>query len=154
MNQIKVVLLGFLGAALFHLIENYAVSKAFAASDQGAVLARELSIIDANGKVRIQVGLGKDGQPGIWFFDEAQKVRLNAGLYPDGTAFVGLQDKDQRMTQLMRSFGPGESPLLIFKNKGQDSLILGLNPKDQTPFTMYYDKSGKRNFSFGTYDGP
>ena len=77
------------------------------------------------------------------------------GLYPDDTAYFGLQDKNGQMVQLMRSFGPSESPLHIFKNSGQDRLILGLNSQHVEPFFISYDKKDhKKSIYNGFADCP
>ena len=86
--------------------------------------------------------------------DQKGTPRIAMGLYADETAHLGLQDKDGQMIQLMRSIGSGESPLLIFKHRGQDTMITGLNSAEHTPFLMLYEKDRKRKMQFGTYDGP
>jgi hypothetical protein len=111
--------------------------------------------VDTKGRLRAQLALAKEGSPGLWLMDEKGTARLNAGIYPDGTSYLGLQDKDGQMIELMRSWGPKESPLLIFKQSGQNRMITALNPApDSVPFLITYDSKHARNLHFGKYDGP
>ena len=153
MEKLRIIILGFLGAALFQLSLNI-IPLAFSKKSLTIVNANEINLLDAAGKVRIKMAVLDDTAPNVWFFDNQGKARLIQGLYHDQTSYYGLQDAQGQMIQLARSFGNQESPLLIFKNKGKDSMITGLNPSDQTPFTMYYDRNNKRQLNFGKYDGP
>jgi hypothetical protein len=146
------VLSGFLGAWLFQLTRPEVSSEAFAAG-AGPVAATRIDLVDSHGKLRAQFGFSKEGPPGLWFMDEKGVARIAMGLYPDGTSHFGLQDKDGNMIQLMRSIGASESPLLIFKNKGADRMILGLN-SNVDPSFVSYDKNGKKKTVQGFADGP
>lgn len=153
MQNLKIVFLGFLGAFLFHLAQTHLLPEAFASSAK-KITASGFDLVDSQGRLRAQLAFSKDGPPGFWLMDEKGTARLAMGLYPDGTAHYGLQDKNGRMIQLARSFGAQEAPLLIFKTEGSDSMIMGLNPGDQTPFLMRYEKDRKRSLEFGKYEGP
>lgn len=155
MQSIKIILLGFLGAFLFHVLNNRIVPNAQAkAAAATIVTASGFNLVDSQGRLRAQIGFAKEGPPGFWIMDEKGTARIAMGLYTDGTAHFGLQDKAGQMIQLSRSFGADESPLLIFKTKGSDSMIMGLNPTDQDPFLMHYEKGRKRKLEFGKYEGP
>jgi hypothetical protein len=68
---------------------------------------------------------------------------------------VVLNDKNGSAVQILRSYGPRESPLHIFKTQGQDKMIIGLNPDaDPVPFLMHYDAKQSRSLVFGKYTGP
>ena len=134
------VLAGFLGAWLFQLTRPAVSSDAFAVA-AGPISATRIDLVDAHGKLRAQLGMSKEGPPGMWFMDEKGVVRIAMGLYEDGTSHFGLQDKDGNMIQLMRSAGANEAPLLIFKNKATDRMILGLNGNLEASFVSY-DKAG------------
>ena len=54
--------------------------------------------------------------------------------------------------QLIKSLGPNEAPLLIFKSKGQDQMITGLSTANSEPFLMTYEKDRKRRIHFGSYE--
>lgn len=87
--------------------------------------------------------------------DDNGKARLSMGLYQDQSAHFGLTDKNGEMIQLMRSFGPLESPLLIFKHQGHDRMILGLNSNQTDPFFISYDsRDNKKTIYQGFADGP
>lgn len=155
MQNLKIIFLGFLGAFIFNVLKNEILPTAFAKPSEGNIItASGFNLVDGKGRLRAQLSFAKEGPPGFWLMDEKGTARLAMGLYEDGTAHFGLQDKAGQMIQLSRSFGPDESPLLIFKTKGSDSMIMGLNPKDQVPFLMHYEKDHKRKLEFGKYEGP
>ena len=141
---------GFLGAWLFQTIQ---LGEAFASGEK-VLSGSRFDLVDSRGKLRAQLGFAKEGPPGFWIMDEKGVARIAMGLYPDGTAHFGLQDQSGQMIQLMRSIGPSESPLLIFKNKGQDRMILGLNSAQIEPFFISYDKSLKKKVHAEFADGP
>lgn len=152
-NEIKALAFGFLGAALFHFVQ-ISVFPSASAAPNAVVSATGFNLVDSQGKLRAQLGFSKEGPPGFWIMDQRGTARIAMGLYPDETAHFGLQDKEGQMIELMRSIGSGESPLLIFKHKGRDTMITGLNNAEHTPFLMLYEKDNKRKMQFGTYDGP
>ncbi len=152
-TEIRSLVFGFLGAAFFHFSHPFFIESA-GAKDHNVLTVSGLNLVDSQGRLRVQVGFAKEGPPGMWFLDEKGKARIAMGLYPDGTSHFGLQDKQGQMIQLMRSIGAEESPLLIFKNRGQDKMIMGLNQVEQAPFLLSYEKDRKRKMIFGNYDGP
>jgi hypothetical protein len=151
--EIKALAFGFLGAALFHFVQISVFPQATAAG-AGPISATGFNLVDSQGKLRAQLAFAKEGPPGFWIMDRKGTARIAMGLYPDDTAHFGLQDKNGQMIELMRSFGASESPLLIFKQNGQDEMIVGLNASQRQPFLMHYEKDRKRKLQFGTYDGP
>lgn len=153
MNNLKIILLGFLGAFFFFAFKESVVPLVYS-RPENIITATGINLVDQQGRIRIQIGFSKQGPPGIWIMDEKGVARLIMGLYEDNTPHIGLQDKNGLMIELMRSFGELESPLLIFKSKGQDMMITGLNPADNTPFSMHYEKDRKRKINFGNYNGP
>lgn len=148
------VVFGFIGAALFSLVRVSVFSPAAAKTEQ-TLTASSFNLVDGKGRLRGQLAVTKEGVPGLWLTDEKGVARGIFGLYEDGTGYLGLQDAQGRMIQLMRSFGAQESPLLIFKNQGQDMMITGLNPgREVVPFLMSYEKGRTRKVHFGKYEGP
>lgn len=153
-NAIVSLGFGFLGAFLFSLVSNHLIPRAFAKRDQ-VLTASAFNLVDDGGRLRGQIGFSKEGPPGLWLMDEKGTPRVVVGLYPDGSGHIGLQDQSGLMVQLMRSYGPKHSPLLIFKQGGQDMMITGLNPVgNPVPFLMHYDEKRQRKLQFGKYDGP
>ena len=145
---------GFLGAGLFHVLQTTQKDEAKAAGTK-IVTASQFDLVDSKGRVRAQLGFSSEGPPGLWILDGKGVPRIAMGLYPDETAHFGLQDKNGEMIQLMRSMGPSESPLLIFKNSGRDRMILGLTSQEVDPFFISYDKkSQKKTVYSGFADGP
>jgi hypothetical protein len=151
--ELRALAFGFLGAALFHFVQINVFPSASAAPN-GILSATGFNLVDTQGRLRAQLGFSKEGPPGFWMMDQRGTARIAMGLYPDETSHLGLQDKNGQMIQLMRSIGSGESPLLIFKHSGEDSMITGLNSAEHAPFLMLYEKGHKRKMQFGTYDGP
>ncbi|MBY0413437.1 MAG: hypothetical protein K2Q18_04700 [Bdellovibrionales bacterium] len=152
MKNLKIILLGFLGALIFHIIDRqYAIGTT--RQTNPILTASAINLVDNQGRLRGQYAISKEGSPGIWLMDDKGVPRLSMGVYPDGAAYMGLQDKNGQMILLARSVGSDEAPLLIFKTKGQDSMIMGLNSKNKTPFLMNYDANHKRTHVFGTSDG-
>jgi hypothetical protein len=143
---------GIFGAALM-LVLTKMVEPAVA--DNGIVTARAVNLVDETGKLRSQMAITKDGGPGVWLMDRQGVARVNLEVYPDDTGFIVLNDAKSLAVQILRSFGPQESPLHIFKAQGRDALIMGLNPAaDRTPFSFFYDEKSTRKFQFGKYSGP
>lgn len=148
------IFFGMVGAFFFSFVRLGLFPKVFAKTDE-VVSASVFNIVDSQGRVRGQIGLSKEGSPGIWFMDAKGVARVSAGVYPDDSGYIGLQDKNGQMIQLMRSFGVKEAPLLIFKNAGADMMITGLNPGSEIlPFLMTYEKDRSKKIHFGKYDGP
>lgn len=153
-NTIATIFWGFLGAGLFQLAYSHLYPAANASSNlEKVVRASRIDLEDSSGKLRAQLGFSKEGPPGLWFMDQNGVARIAMGLYPDGTSHFGLQDKQGRMIQLMRSVGETEQPLLIFKNGGQDKMILGLNSQLESFFVSFDNKKGKKSYP-GFADGP
>lgn len=150
MQNLKIILLGFLGAFIFHVANN---QLAIGSSQSKIITAEGFNLVDSNGKLRGQLAIAKEGPPGLWLMDDKGVARAIIGLYQDGSAYYGLQDKNGAMIQLARSVGEDETPLLIFKRKGADSMIMGLNPADKMPFLMKYEADHKRTHIFGKSDG-
>ena len=144
---------GFFGAMLFHFAQKFSDSKVQAAPEK-IINTSRINLVDGTGHVRAQIGLSDGDSPGIWLMDGAGVARVSLGVYGDGAGYIGLQDRQGQMIELMRSFGVQEAPLLIFKNKGQDMMITGLDPKSTVPFLMKYEKDRTRTLQFGSYDGP
>ena len=144
---------GFLGALLFSITREQILPRAFAKREQ-IVTASAFNLVDDRGRLRAQLAFAKEGPPGLWLMDERGTARAIVGLYADGTAHIGLQDEQGQMIQLMRSYGPRNTPLHIFKLKGEDKMITGLNPgADPVPFLMSYEGANKK-VHFGRYEGP
>lgn len=153
-NLVLSAICGFIGAMLFQMVHSELVRDAKAGGER-IISATRFDLVDASGKVRAQLGTAKEGPPGFWMMDERGVARISMGLYPDGTSHIGLQDKDGAMIQLMRSIGSSESPLLIFKNKGEDRMILGLNSAQTDPAFVSFDKKTRKKTVYpGFSDAP
>jgi len=142
-------LMGILGAFAYSQLVRPA-----GAAGPAVLRASRFDLVDGSGRVRAQLGFSHEGPPGLWMLDEKGTARVVLGLYGDQTAYFGLQDARGQMVELMRSYGSEEAPLLIFKNRGADKMLVGLDPAGKpVPFLMSYD-DGRRNVHFGAYHGP
>lgn len=158
------MLFGILGALIFQLVwfsgNNPQLSNTNSSNSvqqqqnisANVISARQFNLFDSNGRLRAQLAFAKQGPPGFWIMDERGTARIAMGLYEDGTSHIGLQDKDGNMIELLRSIGSDEAPLLIFKNRGADRMILGLN-SSLNPFHITYENGEKKKY-LGTNDGP
>lgn len=152
MQNLKIIFLGFLGAFIFHLAKDQ-IAVGNSNQSNKIITAAGFNLVDSKGRLRGQLALAKEGPPGLWLMDERGVARAIIGLYADGSSYYGLQDKNGAMIQLARSVGSDETPLLIFKRQGADSMIMGLNPSDKMPFLMRYEADKKRTHLFGKSDG-
>ena len=152
-QALSTVACGFCGAFLFSICRESILPQAFAKREQ-ILTASAFNLVDDQGRLRAQLAFSKEGPPGLWLMDDKGTARAIVGLYADQTAHIGLQDERGQMIQLMRSYGPKNSPLHIFKYRGEDKMITGLNPgADPVPFLMSYDGPTKK-IHFGRYEGP
>lgn len=145
---------GFVGGLLSNLVQvRFPTSQA--SSSPSTYSASSFNLVDSRGKIRAQLALSKEGPPALFLLDEQGRARGSFGLYHDGSAHLVLNDKNNQATHVMRSYGSDDSPLMIFKAKGRDEMIMGLNPSARAePFMLYYDPARQRKFQFGKYDGP
>lgn len=148
-KNLQIIFLGFVGAMLYQLVHSFVNQPSWAKPQATHITATGIDIVDAQGRIRMQLGFSKEGPPGFWIMDAKGVPRFVAGLYHDETSYLGLQDKNGLMIELMRSVGSDETPLLIFKNKGSDKMITGLNSKAEA-FLMYYQNGSQKDY-FGKY---
>jgi hypothetical protein len=121
------------------------------AQSADALSTHELEITGSDGRRKILLSTTTGGYPGIWFFDGKGKARMNLGLYEDGNAFVVLNDENELATQIFRTVGTNNAPVLVFKSHGQDRMVFGLNFIDAEPFLVHYDSKGAKTTVFGNY---
>lgn len=144
--------LGLFGGLLGYLIGNLVfpfnpIVGGQANSVSQTLVAREIRMVDSQGRVRFQVGTSNEGSPALWFLDEKGNSRLNLGTYPDGLPFVVLNDDKNLASGIFRLVGNNE-PFLIFKSEGNDKMITGVQNKN--PFHVRFEADGKK-LNFGTY---
>jgi hypothetical protein len=117
------------------------------------VTAREIRLVDGNGRLRGQWAFSTEGTPGLWLFDANGKNRLNLGLYADGNPSIVLNDIDGATAKgVFRLAGQGRAPVLVLKNAARDRIILGMDlPTGDDPAMVYFEKDGKRKDVFGNF---
>lgn len=115
-------------------------------ASSGTVRAKQVELVDPQGRRRALIGTSGEGSPAIWFFDQNGKSRLNLGVYADGNPMIVLNDANEQAVQIFRTVGGGE-PVLVMKAGGRDRIILGLNG-EKNPYFEYYDAQGGRHEVF------
>jgi hypothetical protein len=118
---------------------------------EGVVSAREIELVDAQGRRLVLMATSAEGRPGMWFYDRNGKARLSLGLYGDDNASLVLNDDHEQAVQIFRTLGPRSDPFLVMKAQGRDRIILGLGGPDANPFLVYYDADGTKRTAFGNY---
>ena len=113
--------------------------------------AKNIEVIGSDNRKLVSLGTSGENSAGIWFFDRNGRSRLNLGLYGDGNAMIVLNDEKEMAVQILRTFGPKNSPVLVMKNDGRDRIVMGLNPGTQDPFLVHYDNKGKKEKVFGDF---
>jgi len=125
-----------------------AVAAAYAAgqarvSAPEVIRAQKFELVDAEGRVRGLMHMGRDGDsPALWILDEDGERRAGLGLLPDGTSGLALTDErgEARASLLL---GPDGSPLLALTNEGGEvRAILRVLP-DGTSGVALADEEGR-----------
>ena len=93
------------------------------------ISGREFRLIDFNGKMTAQLTTSQEGTPSLFFYDASGKVKLNLGIYPDGAPGIILFDNNNQAAALLRLAEANGQPVLIFKEGGQDKMIIGLHSR-------------------------
>lgn len=117
---------------------------------EDVVSARELELVDAQGRRQALMATSAEGSPGIWFYDGNGKVRLSLGLYGDGNASIVLNDDHEQAVQIFRTLGSRSDPFFVMKAQGRDRVVLGLAGPGRNPFLVYYDADGTKRTAFGS----
>lgn len=90
------------------------------------IRAQRFELVDAEGKVRGALGIGR-GQPVLAFADEAGKTRVLLGLSDDGTPGLGLADAEGEVRAVVR-VGEDGRPRVDLRNEGEKTrAVLELN---------------------------
>ncbi len=109
---------------------------------------------DGEGRTSARLSTSGDGTGALFIFDTAGRVRLTAGSYQDGDPSLVLNDPQGNASLILRLAGTQHSPVVVFKAKGQDRMVLGLamNDSKQEPFLVTMDQSGNPTHHFGVFD--
>ena len=102
--------------------------------------ARSLAIVDADGNVRMKVGVDDDGEMEQKFFDAAGILRLNLseGL---GGAYLDLSDATHKNSFLAHA-GGGE--VNLFMQDARNAIRLGVRvTREGSPQVRIYDAEGE-----------
>jgi len=107
------------------------------------VRAQRFELVDAKGKVRIQLGIGgKDGQaPGAGLFDEKGQLRAALAVGADGSPFLSLYD-EKGNGRAGLSAVPEGTGLTLYDEKGKGRAGLSL-VANGNPLLGLYDEKGK-----------
>jgi hypothetical protein len=77
------------------------------------VLARHFILVGRTPSPRASLTLGKDGGPGLLFFDQQGKVRAGLTLLADGRPSVGLLDAEGQ-SRVVLTLEPNGAPVMRF----------------------------------------
>ena len=89
--------------------------------------AREFQLIGPNGRMTAQLTTSQEGTPAFFLYDSSGKVKLNLAIYPDGAPGIILFDNHNQAAALLRLTDNNGHPVLVFKENGQDKMIVGLH---------------------------
>lgn len=157
-NHLLTLAISVLGFIIGHFLSQKVdlnILNAEAAKDDVLVVetlkAKNIEVVSNDNRKLITMGTSGENSAAMWFFDKNGKYRLNLGLYGDGNAMIVLADEKELAVQILRTFGPKNSPVLVMKNDGRDRIVMGLNPGTQDPFLVHYDSKGKKEKVFGDF---
>jgi hypothetical protein len=90
------------------------------AASPEVVRAQQFEVVDARGRARIQLGMGKDGQtPGVWLYDDKGEVRAWLSLHTDGRPGLALFDEKGKPRTWLGLYPNGEPHLTRYDEKGE-----------------------------------
>ena len=150
-HPLWIVLLGFLAGGLGGWASRvFRADTALPASQ--VISAQEVRLQGKDGRILARWTGAEDGSHGINFYDAQGKIRLQVGLYADGLPLVGLFNENFEAKALLRLAGSKGAPVLVMKNHNQDRIILGLDLQNsEGPFLVHFDKDGQKHLEFGAY---
>jgi hypothetical protein len=155
MNSKWIMILGVFVGFLGGVASNGIFAEAQSGSSQ-VVSAQTFQLVDNKGKMTGSWTSCTGGSPCLNLFDAQGKVRLQLGLYSAageaGLPFVILNNERQEPKAILRLFGNNAAPVLVLKNNNQDKMIMGLDfQNSEEPFLVRYDNVGGKNMVFGNY---
>ncbi len=118
-----------------------------AAEVSPVVTSSDFRLQGPDGKVTAELTTSLEGTPSLFMYDKKGRVRLNVALYPDGAPGIILNDESGRASALLRMATSQGQPVLIFKENGEDKIVIGLHPLNM--FSSTGVSLGNSSFSSG-----
>ena len=98
-----------------------------------------LSMIDANGKIRIVIDITKKDGPRMALLDENEETRALLNLLPKGGALFRLNDTKGNTRAMLSGLGDGAG-LSLFDVNGKPRVVMDVNKKDGAGMTMFDER--------------
>jgi len=105
------------------------------------VRAQRFELVDAQGRVRIDLGMGVDGStPCVRLLDGQDQPRIRLSLRPDGGPILGLGDEKGQPRAVLRVTADGSSILGLFDDKGKGGAGLAVLSDGRASLGLSDDK--------------
>ena len=92
-----------------------------------AVTSDDFVLKNASGQTTARLTTSGEGTPALFFYDVNNKIRISIGLYKDGVPGVVLNDENEKAGAIMRLVSNQGNPVLVLKENGEDKLIIDKN---------------------------
>ena len=108
---ICVVVVLVLGAGMQRAVSQPAI--------QGAINAHQFLVVDQSNNARIEIGISREGNPGIWLSDASNKTRVHIGI--DGGVRPEVLFSNQNESERMRvgAKSDGQGGIWMFNQNGK-----------------------------------
>jgi len=114
------------------------------------VRAQRFEVVDAEGRVRVLLSMGPDGQvPSLTLHDEKGDIRACLWTHPDGSTSLTLCDEKGATRASLSTHTDGSPILMLHDEKGATRASLGTHP-DGRPILMLHDEKGEVRASLWT----
>lgn len=130
-------LLGLLAIGAFLFI----LSAAAQPGVQDVVMARHMLIADTDGNVRAHLGVGDDGNPGLWLYDVNGGKRAIYSTDAGGAPILTLCDANEKGRAALVLSADGSPTLSFIDANGQTRMGI-MTLRDGTPGQVLLDASG------------
>ena len=128
MRIVRVARREFLYLALVLIAPSLLVLGSQKGDSTRGIRAEKITIEDQAGKVRLILGVNKDGTAGISCYDGLGRNRLTMGLRPDGAPMVTLSDKLGKPRLEMYQSDNGSVSAVCLGSGGEERLRFGVAP--------------------------
>lgn len=99
-----------------------------------------ISLLDRDGRPRMQLALTPDGSPGVSFSDRAGRPRAVLGLLPDETTSLVFAD-EAGQTRVVLGYAANDAPSLVFADRdGVTRAALGIEASGGSRLSLVEDQ--------------
>jgi len=139
-RRLRVAVVGWVVSIATVVVLGVAVQQAV--SQPEVLRARSFEVVDAAGRVRIALAVGRDGSSGLGLYDVAGRVRGVLSVLPDGSPGLGLYDAAGQ-ARIGLGLLPDESPWLSLLDAAErERIALDVFP-DGSPMLTLKDAAGR-----------